>query len=243
MIARIEGIVTDVRKHSDRHNIVSLYTRERGRVALLSPVGQGRNARVRNASLMPLSVISADVNFNPTRDLQFLGKFQRACLWKDIYFNPVKSALSIFVTEFLNAYLRESPADTATYDYIVRAIRTLDEARHPAAIANFHIAFLVGFLTCAGIRPDLSGWRPDAFFDMQEGVMTTLPPSHRNLLLPADSRHLPLLSRITLDNCRAFRLNAEQRREILNQLLRYYSIHFPGLSTLKSVEVLKEIFA
>ena len=92
-IEKITGIVTDVIKYSDKHNVITLFTRDQGRVSLLSSAGNSKTARVRNASLMPLSVISADINFNPTRDLQFLGKFSREILWKDIYFNPVKSAI------------------------------------------------------------------------------------------------------------------------------------------------------
>ena len=72
-IEKIRGIVIDVIKHNDRHNVVTLFTRDRGRIAFLSPVGSGKSARMRNARLLPLSVIETDVNMRQNRELQLLG--------------------------------------------------------------------------------------------------------------------------------------------------------------------------
>ncbi len=239
-IEKIIGIVTDVVKHSDRHNVVTLFTRHQGRVSLLSSAGAGKTGRMRNASLMPLSVISADINFNPTRELQFLGKFSREILWKDLYFNPIKSAIGIFLSEFLNTYLRHSAPDAALWDYIATAIKRLDTGKR--GVANFHIAFLIEFLSFAGIRPDLSEWRGDSWFDMRGGTMSLMPPGHRDTLAPQEAAALPLLARMHLRTAPLFRFTSQQRRELLNVLLRYYSLHFPGLSALKSPAVLAEVF-
>ena len=299
-IERITGIVTDVLKHSDRHNIVTVFTRERGRMALLSSAGQGKAARVRNASLLPLSVISADVNINPGRELQFLGRFQRERLWKDLYFSPVKSAIALFLSEFLNAYVRNSGPDPHLFDFLLSAISRLDALRseaapsgapEPAAVSgvpesaasssppesagsssrfcipplgggkasgggkaagggkegnsalpNFHLAFLIEFMDYAGIRPDLSGWREGAWFDMRGGSMSLLPPSHRDVLPPPQAAQLPRLARMNLRTARLFRLTGAERREILAAILRYYGLHFPGLGSLRSPQVLTSLF-
>lgn len=239
-IEKVLGIVSDVVKYSDRHNIVTMFAREHGRIALLSPAGNSKSARMRNAALMPLSVISTDINFNPTRDLQFLGKFSREYLWKDIYFNPVKSAIGMFIAEFINAYVRQSPPDPQLWNFFVRSIATLDNASH--GIANFHIAFLLECLEYVGIRPDLSEWSTDKWFDMQGGAMTIFPPSHNNKLTPLQASQLPLLTRMNMRTAHLFKFSATQRREILLTLLGYYSTHFPGLSNLKSPAILAEVF-
>lgn len=240
-IEKITGIVTDITKYSDKHNVISLFTRERGRVALLSSAGSGKTARLRNASLMPLSVITADINFNAARELQFLGSFSRPILWKEIYFDPVKSAVSMFLSEFINTYFRQSPPEPFIWDYICQAIRVLDQS--DKGTANFHLAFLIDFLHFAGIRPDLSEWREDAWFDMQGGSITIFPPSHRNYLPPSEIGVLPLLARINLRTYHLFRFNSDQRRRLLHGLLYYYSLHFPGMANLKSPEILTEIFS
>lgn len=242
MIEKVTGIVIDTVKHSDRHNIVTLFAREQGRVVVLTAAGTGKTARMRNAALMPLSVISTDINFNPTRELQFLGKFQRAIIWRDLYFNPAKSAVAMFLTEFLNSYMRQSPPDENLWNFTVRAIGLLDATESPAQIANFHLAFLMEFLSYAGIRPDLSAWREDAWFDMRGGTMTIMPPAHRDVVGPRDMFTLKLLNRMNLRTAPLFRFKKEERRELLGALLHYYSLHFPGFGNLKSPSVLNELF-
>ena len=238
LIQKVAGIVIDTVKHSDRHNIVTLFAREQGRVSLLSSAGGGKTARMRNSALMPLSVISADINFNATRELQFLGKFQRDIVWRDLYFSPAKSAVAMFITEFLSSYMRQSPPDPMLWDFTVRAIGQLDAADSAAYVANFHLAFLIEFLDYAGIRPDLSAWREDGWFDMRGGTVSIMPPAHRDVIVPRQMHTLRLLGRMNLRTAALFRFKKEERRELLGALLHYYSLHFPGLGNLKSPSVL-----
>lgn len=270
MLTKLTGIVIDCIMHSDRHNVLTLYTRTHGRMVFLSPAGAGRMARRRNALLQPLSLIETEVNIRPNREMQNLGPFTPAEIWRDIYFHPVKSALSLFLSEFLNRYLRDSPPDTATWDFIHASISALD--RLDRGVANFHIWFLIRFLDYAGISPDLtdldpalpginpslnqgySGSNPSLsqgysdmergdWFDMRTGSAVAYRPMHRDFLTPEETRLLPLLSRITLTNLHCFRFNAAQRRLLLQRLLQYYAIHFPGLSTLRSPAILTEVFS
>ena len=241
MIERITGIVLDTVKHSDRHNVVTLFTRERGRMSFLSPAGKGKSGLMRNARLMPLSVVTADINIHANRELQVLPTPQRAAVWHDLYFNPVKSSVAIFLSEFLNAYLRHSEADSNEWDFIFRSVESLDSARR--GMANLHLAFLIGLLPFAGIEPDLSGAGEGRWFDMRGGCFTPFPPPHGDSLRPEEARLLPLLSRMTAANSRAFRFSAAQRRRLLAGLLQYYSVHFPGLANLKSPSILTEVFA
>lgn len=237
---KITGIVTDVVRHNDRHNVVTLFTRDRGRMAFLSPAGTGRTAAMRRAGLQLLSLVEAEVNIRGDRDLQLLGKFSSPHTWSDIYFNPVKSAIAMFMAEFINNYCRHSGPDPQAWDFIVRSIHILDRSRR--GTANFHIAFLISFLQTAGIFPDLENASGRSWLDMQAGTATTLPPPHRDVVEPADMPALMLLSRMNLANYTRFRFSAGQRRRVLETLLKYYAIHFPGLTSLKSPKILAEVF-
>lgn len=239
-LEKIHGIVIDIIKHSDRHNVVTLYTRERGRISFLTAAGNGKSARLRNAAIMPLSIIATDAEIRPARQLQFLRNFQRDTLWHDIYFSPVKSTVALFLTEFLNNFLRESPPDAVMWDFIAASCAVLDRA--DKGIANFHIAFLLSFLHFAGIRPDTTQWRDGRWFDLRDGTFSIAPPPHRDTIVPGETSLLPLLARMNMRTFPLFRFNAMQRRNLTGTLLRYYSIHFPGLSALKSPAVLAEVF-
>lgn len=146
----------------------------------------------------------------------------------------------MFLSEFINIYTRQAGPDPTMWDFLFKAVADLDQREK--GLANFHLAFLIEFLDYAGIRPDISGWRPDRWFDMQGGTMTDLPPAHRNSLTPSESTVLPLISRMKFRNARLFRFAVGERRLLMRRLLQYYSLHFPGMSNMKSPAVLAEVF-
>lgn len=241
MTETLSGLVTDVVRHSDRHNVVTLYTPTRGRLSCLSPAGTGRSARLRAACLQPLSVVEAEIRFRPGRDLQTLGRLAVTEAWPGLRINPVKAAVALFLQDFLRRFLRDSPPDTALWAYITSSLRFFSAQR--VGIANFHICFIAGLLAPAGIMPDFDEATPGSFFDMRAGKFTILPPPHPDTVAPEEARFLPLIARINAANMHRFRFTAQQRRRLLSGLLRYYAIHLPGLASLKSPEVLADVFS
>lgn len=240
-IEKIRGVVINIVKYSDRHNVITLFTRSRGRMAFLSAVGSGKMGRMRSARLLPLSVVDADVNMRQSRELQLLGAVTPAEIWHDLYFNPVKSSIALFLSEFLNRYLRDASPDPAAWEFILASIRVLDEKKQ--GLANFHIWFLVRFLDIAGIAPDLHDYERGDCFDMRAGIPVVDASFHKDILSPSETHLLVVLSRITLRNMRLYRFNGAERRQLLDRILRYYAIHFPGLSGLKSPDILSEVFS
>lgn len=241
MLIKISGLVLQTIRHNDSTDIVTLYTRERGRMSLLVRGGSSRTARQRRARLAPLALVDTEVNFRETRDLQFAGEIATPYPWRNIYFDPMKGAMTIFMGEFLNRLLRVSDPDPNMWRFLLHAIHSLDILDQ--GIANYHLTFLIRMLPLVGIEPDLTDYRPDSYFDMQSGVFTVVPPLHRNVVLPAESAAIPELMRMDFHNLHHFRMNVGQRRMLLNRLIHYYSLHLPVGEDLKSLDVLRELFS
>lgn len=240
MSEKITAIVLDITPHNERHNVVTVYSRERGRIVFLSPYGAGKSGKVRQARLLPLAAIECDVRFKNNAELQKLGAFSFHSVWKDIYFNPVKSMIAMFLSEFLNRLLKAAMPDASTWDYLFHSIDMLDRMKD--GVADFHIVFLSSLLPFAGIQPDYSTYSPGKVFDMQTGVFVDRIPPHKDYLVGEEAKFAAMLCRLNFINCRALHLNSTLRNSILQGLLHYYSIHFPGTGNLKSPEIIKEIF-
>lgn len=245
MTEKIEGFVLEVIKHSDRHNVVTLYTRSRGRISFLSPAPKGKISKMKNSRLMPLACVTADVRFRSDKSLQLLPAVSPVVVWRDLYFNPVKSSLVFFIAEFLAKILRQSPPDPNLWDYIRQTLTILDQA-DPTRIANFHIAFLVGMLDMLGIYPPVENYRPGLVFDLEKADFfnpTDLSVRKDSSLSPEESRFLLLLDRINLRNQHFLKMTAPQRRMIVDRLLKYFSLHLPFNPSLKSLDILHEVFS
>ncbi|MCH5229147.1 MAG: DNA repair protein RecO [Muribaculaceae bacterium] len=241
MTEKILGIVLSVRKYNDRNCIVTLYTRERGCLSFISPEGSGKASVMRRARLQPLSVISTELNYKAGSDLQRLGSISTPELWQDIYFNPEKRAISLFISEFLNRLLNAAMPDPSLFDFLIKSFRLLDAMEK--GVNDFHLLFLISMLSYSGIQPDISAYREGYVFDFSSGSFMPEFESKGVSLSAQESKYLPWLMRLNFANMKNLRLTGANRRLILYGLLNYYSYHFPGLGSLKSPEILREIFS
>ena len=241
MAEKIVGIVLNVRKYNDRNNVVTLFTRERGRVSFISTATSTKAGNVRRARLQPLAVVETEVNFRYSAELQRLGTIFSPEIWTDIYFHPIKQALTLFISEFLYKLLYASMPDPHLFDFLRSSIRLLDGMKSDAI--NFHIPFLISLLSFSGIQPDVSAMRPGYVFEFASGSFVPEFEAKGPILKGEEAIAVKTLTRINFSNMKCLRLTNVNRRQILYGILNYYSFHFPGLGTLKSPEVLREIFA
>lgn len=238
MTTKQQAIILGSVRHSDRATVVNVYTRSHGYMSLLVAVG-GNAAKRRAATLMPLAQVEFESRTSGAELVRPTG-LTIAHAYRTLYFDPVKTALVYFLTDFLGRLMRQNAPDAAAYDYICRSLHWLDSATGP--VANFHLAFLTGMASLMGIAPDTEGYRPGLLFDLRGGTYSAIHPGH-NDILPGESAAIPkLLERLTFANMHRLRLSREERAATLRGILRYWGIHFPGTASLKSLDVLETLF-
>ncbi|MBD5232235.1 MAG: hypothetical protein HDS66_08820 [Bacteroidales bacterium] len=238
MIENLRGIVLQCVKHNDKTSILTLYTPTHACLTLAVPAGSGPRARSRAVTRMPLAQVEFTCNIKPGQSIQRPGALQLTATYSSLYFHPVKSALGIFISEFLTRLLRDTPPDPVLFSYLSGALRLLDST--PATPANFHITLLAGLTGLLGIAPDVS--RPTHIFDMRAGAYTPLHPGHPDVLMGERARLPLILSRLNFSNMHLLRLSRTERTELLAGLLRYYSMHLGLPATYTSLPVLAQIF-
>ncbi len=239
MYEKLQGIVLGTVKYSDRNNIVRIYTDGHGLMAFAVPQGATRGARMRNAMLMPLSLVEMEARMVPGRELASLHDLRVTLPLHSLRSDPVKSAVAMFMSEVLTRVIQEQEQNPALYTYIYNSVTILEHAT--AGIANFHICFLYHLGALLGIEPDVSTHREGYWFNMTEGTFTPMPRGGRHLR-PQEASVIVLLSRMRYDNMHLYRFNREQRNQVLDIILDYYALHHSTLGTLRSPEVLKQLF-
>lgn len=245
MLEKIDGIVLEIIKHNDKHNVVVIYTRQHGRMSFLTPVGKSKSGKMRNAVLSLMAIVKAEVNIKAGKELYNLKNVQPEILWHNIYGNPIKCSLLFFLAEFCSKLVRQYPPDEKFWTYLINSLRVMDSLS-PERLASFHIAFLIGLLSITGICPPVEKWEAGEQFDMLSGEM--LPPDNQfflrrtALISSQESRHIPVLLRMNYFNMHSFRYSRQQRQAVLDHLLTYYSIHLPIGKEMKTLPVLREFF-
>lgn len=240
MTEKMQGIVINVIKYNDKHNIAHVYTDKRGMLAFLIRQGSTNASRMRNAMFLPLSMIEFEANMQPGRDLYTLHDVRRIAVLMSIFSNPMKNAIAMFMSELLSRTIQEQEQNMVLYSYLRNSILQLEDAQE--SVANFHICFLYQLGAFIGIQPDVDSYREGYWFNMADGVFTSSPQAGGKSLPPEQARVLQLLSRMTWDNMHRFKFTREQRNEMLEMMLSYYRLHHSTLGTLRSPEVLRQLF-
>ncbi|MBR1551348.1 MAG: DNA repair protein RecO C-terminal domain-containing protein [Muribaculaceae bacterium] len=244
MYEKLHGIVLNVIRYNDRHNIAHVYTDSRGMMSFLVAQGVTRGARLRNALFMPLSLIEMEARHMPGRDLATMRDVRRYEMLADVYADPVKNAIVLFVSELLTRVIHEQERNSALYRYVEQSVILLENLQ--VGVANFHICFLYHLGAHLGIQPDLATYRPGRWFDMDNGVFVdnpaALPGAGHHLLQPDEAHVIHLLSHMTFAGLHHFRFNREERNRVLDTIIAYYRLHNSTIGTLRSPEVLKQLF-
>lgn len=240
MYEKLNGIVLNVVRYSDRNNIVHVYTDRHGLMSFAVPQGNTHGSRMRKSMLMPMSIIEMEARVMPGRELATMHDMRRSVQLMSIYADPVKSAVAMFMSEVLTHVIQEREENVALYSYIYKVVQLLEHSTR--GVANFHICFLFGLGVLLGIEPDVSSYRPGYCFDMNEGLFVAPGVRGGQFLGPRRSQVIVLLSRMRFDNLHLFKFNRNQRNEVLDLILDYFKIHNTTLGTLRSPEVLKQLF-
>lgn len=229
-------------KYNDKNSILSAFTAESGRVSVLVSASGGKEARRRRALLMPLSIVDAELDIRPGRDIHTLRDVRALSSPLSIISSHVKSVIAFFLADFLNSILRQESPDDRLFDFLRREIllfETVDEA----VALNSHIGILCRLSYFMGIQPDTGSYRDGTFFDMHDGMWRTTPPLHTAWLDQTASRlAYVVLSR--LHNSTNYLPRVLNRRDTRNRaldvLIEYYTTHFTKLN-LPSLDVLRDM--
>lgn len=240
MLHKTEGIVLSVRKYSDRYSIVQILTSKFGRVDYLLPKTQGKRSKLNNMLFVPLSILNLEVEHLPTRDIQRLKEAEREVLFYEISYNPVKTSITFFLSEFLSKLLYETDNNEVLFLFLKKSILTLENL--DKGLANFHIAFLLQFTKFVGIGPNMDNYEKGYVFDLLNGNYIDKSSTNRNCLSGQESKFLLVLNKMNYRNMHLYKLSRNDRNNIIDKLLLFYRLHLSDFHTLKSLDVLREIF-
>ncbi len=241
MLQSEQGIVLASVRHNDRTSILKVFTRTHGMVSFIFHLGQSAKNAARNSLQQPLTRIEFQTDYKPSATLLGIREIKNRYPYSSIMFSPVKSAIALFVSEFLSHALMDEQCNPRMYSFLEESLEWLDSTPE-SKCANFHIAVMLGTAAALGISPDVTGYRAGALLDMREGCFT-MQPEHTDFADAATSAVIANILQCSLDGTKDAPLNHEQRVLILRTLNNYFRLHIPMFPQLESISVLADVFA
>lgn len=220
--------------------IVKIYTEAFGLQSYLVKGARSRKSSMRSSLFQPMTFLDLVVYHRIKNDLQHIREVAVAEPMHSISSDLRKSTIALFLSEILHKTIKESEANIELFEFLRSSLHFFD--MQTEGIENFHLYFMVKLSRFLGFEPqgELQGQR--AYFDLREGKFTEEQSSHTDRIEGELSKAFYLLTQASAGSLNKLSIPKIIRMELLDALVVYYHIHLSGLGTIKSLEVLREVF-
>ncbi len=225
-----EAIFLHRTNYSESSLILSMYTRDSG---LRKFIFKGGKKKAYN--LYPLSL--SEITYYGRKESELLQITAAEPMERYLFpTDPVRSTIAFFAVEVLRKCIHEGERDNRLYDFIIRLISELEGGEN---IHTFPIRMLIELSDFLGFKPLLEEPESDVFH-LSEGRI-----NRRNALASDVERgeHIVLISRLLHDPLQHIKPDRDTRDKALESLLKYYSLHQPGMASIKTLSIVKEVLS
>ena len=212
----LEFIVLATTKVKEGALVVHTLSRDYGRRGFI--VRPGKKAAA--ALFLPLNILEADVVENPRSDLWSLKGIHALDSLSGIRGNIHKNTMTLFLSEVLFRTIREGAVEDGLYEWCVGSILALNALE--ADYANYHVRFLLEFAGALGFRPtfqDIAPFVQEHAMEMRQMLQGSFSES---MLVP---------------------LTGPVRNSLCESVLKYLEYHTDQPIRIKSLAVLRELYA
>ncbi|MCZ4318171.1 DNA repair protein RecO [Aequorivita viscosa] len=238
MVVATKAIVFSAIKYSEADLIVCCYTETAGvKSYLLRGILKSKKGKLKASYFQPLTQLELIADHKNKGSLDYIKEAKVAVPYQSLHTDIVKSGLVMFLAEMLKNCIREEEPNTELFTFMERSFQWLDEND---AVANFHIFFLMQLSLYLGFFPDTTNIE-EAYFNIIEGNFQATNTS--NYCIEGERiENFKLFFELNYDSLKTFKLSKNQRKDLLELVLTYYSLHVQGYQKPKSLAVLNQLF-
>lgn len=240
MLHKSRGIILKSTHYSESSLVVHIYTEKFGIQSYLLQGVRKNKSKIRTSMLQPLHLVQMVVYHKENNGLQRISELRNEPLLNNISMDVIKTSLSLFICELLYNTLKEQPSDEELFDFLHHAIEVLDLAEE--SVANFHLWFMLKYSKYLGFYPQNTSIN-HLYFDMKNAAFVDSIPEHPLFMNNICSRLMFQLMQSSFNEIQHIRINNDDRRQLLMDLIRYYEWHLPGFKGMKSHHVLEEVLS
>ncbi|GIV57107.1 DNA repair protein RecO [Rhodocaloribacter litoris] len=246
MIIRTDAVVLRGMDYGETSRIVTLLTREKGKVAVLARGARLPRSRF-GSTLQPMSYVQAVFYYKPTRGLQTLTESAHLQRFPGIGQDMEKITVGLRMMELTAALLQEEQPLPAVLSLVLQTLACLEHAGE--RVANVWPYFQLRLAGMLGFAPAVERSAVEAL--PETGGMlaldtgTILPPEQAPGGMRASRaalRAFAVFARAELDDVMRMRLRPEVQRDVDHLIEAYLKYHVEEAYPHRSERVIGQLF-
>lgn len=222
MLHKTRGIVFRFTKYGESSIIVTIFTELFGIQTYLVNGVRNKSAKGKIALFQPLTLLDLVVYYKENANIKRIKEVKCLHQYQSLAADLRKSTIAIFISEVLNKTVKDESHAQEIFEFLYHALILLDHQQ--TAVENFHLIFLIKLSRFLGFGAHQSNEILGA---------RMLDPEEENILKKL----------LQTDFTEVIPMTNMQRRNVLEAILRFYSLHIELLGEIKSVQVLREVMS
>lgn len=240
---KTKGIVLRTVKYGETSVVVTIFTELFG---VQSYLVNGVRASAKKGSgkanlFQPAAILDLVVYHNELKHLNRLKEFRWSYLYKKIFTDVPKNAVSLFMVELLTKCLKQPESNPDLFHFTEDVLLKLDEST-VAVMANLPLFFALHLPVHFGFRIDDNFTNQNIYLDLQEGFFVSEQPRHPHFLEGKEAMVTSQLLKVMQpEELTEIKLGHDFRRKLLHRYETYYALHIQDFGTMKTLPVLREV--
>lgn len=241
MIYKTKAIALHSVKYGDSSLIAYVYSESHGRLSLMVHSAYGnRKSSGKAVFFQPLNIVNLVYYYKENQTLSKLKEASSEVNFSSIPFDPVKRAIALFIGEVVYRTIREEESNPVLFNFLENSIQLLDVMH--SGISNFHLIFLAQLTRYLGFFPGNTWSESTPIFDYKNGLFVHAEPIHPLFFNKEKSKMIGVILSTPFHEAEALKLNHKTRAQLIDNFLSFYQIHIEGISGIKSLPVLSQVF-
>ncbi len=220
MLHKTKGIVFRLTPYGETSIIVNIFTEQFGIQSYIVNSVRSKTGKSKIAIYQPLTLLDMVVYHKENAGILRIKEASCAYPYHNLQSDPIRSCIGLFINEVLNKAVKEETHHSELFIFIYNSLISLDVVDQPE---NFHLLFLIKLSKHLGFGP---------FAKVELGAL---------MLNKEEEDILDKMLVCSFDEI--LKVNTEQRRNLLDAFLRFYSSHVDAMNTIKSVQVLRDVLS
>jgi DNA repair protein RecO (recombination protein O) len=220
MLHKTRGIVFRFTKYGETSIIVTIFTELFGLQSYIVNGIRSKTAKNKIALYQPLTLVNLVAYHRPNANLERIKEIGCYYPYQTLMVDVKKSTMAMFLTEVINKTIKDESHVAEVFEFLSRSLIAIDSLS--SGYENSHLIFLIKLSRYLGFGPQFAN-------EIIGGRITD----------DDTEKVLQQLLRCEFED--SINITNDQRRTILELLLRFYADHIETLGEMRSVQVLKDV--
>jgi DNA repair protein RecO (recombination protein O) len=255
MIVETQAVVLKTLKYGDTSKIVTLYSRQYGKIKVVAKGARNQKNNKFGSSLEPMTVSSVVIYKKEHKDLHLLSKSEIHTALNRMQDDPERMFAGLALAELVNMVMHDEEENGPVFELLVESLRVINASNRNGVnvllsfmIKMFHqFGFGLNVEACirCGRKMDASEF-PYGLIRLSDGKFSCSFCSEEAQqsgvrLTGGALKSLRFFQSNPIERAVSVSLNAAMRDELLSVLQSYLRYHIEGVRTLRSLSLLQSM--